>query len=68
MDSHEAKPFYRGRIDDHKLKVPNGAIVNRAYLDFIAAVPSVRPKPFKSGKATLEGNYEVLFNEVNSFA
>lgn len=37
MDSHEAKPFYRGRFDDHKLKVPNGAIVNRAYLDFIAA-------------------------------
>jgi len=28
-------PFYRGGFDGHKVEAPNGAIVNKAYLDFI---------------------------------
>jgi alkyl sulfatase BDS1-like metallo-beta-lactamase superfamily hydrolase len=61
MSTH--KLFYRGDFDNDKTKAPNGAIVNKAYLNFIAGGGWAETKTFK----VREGVYTIVGYSLSNY-
>jgi alkyl sulfatase BDS1-like metallo-beta-lactamase superfamily hydrolase len=61
MTTH--KLFYRGDFDNDKTEAPNGAIVNQAYLDFIAGGGWAKTKTIK----VQEGVYTIVGYSLSNY-
>ncbi len=72
--AEETKLFYRGDFDNDKVEAPNGAIVNKAYRDFILEGSFGEAKPIKvrDGVHTICGysisNYTIIEGKTGLIA